>query len=347
MSIKKEDGAGGKYTRELLEEIIFSRLNHKLNEISTKDMEDATDFDDKHVMTTDSYVVDPWRFPGGNIGKLAVAGTVNDLSVVGARPIAMTNGLIIQEGFRTSDLEEIVEEMKSTLDSVGMKMLAGDTKVITSKIGILINTTGVGIRNDALEKNLEVVREYREYASMWIRDTQIKAGDVLIISGTIADHATAIMSTREGLKFEGEFKSDVAPLWPLIEKLMKVGGIVAMKDPTRGGIANLLNEWAQKSNVGLHINEEDIPIKPHVKAFCDALGLDYMAMANEGKVVLAVVDEMAEDVLKVLKSHPLGKDARVFGKATSERVGKVVMETSIGTKRLIPEPSGDPIPRVC
>ncbi|MFP3909711.1 MAG: hydrogenase expression/formation protein HypE [Archaeoglobaceae archaeon] len=345
MIVRKEDGAGGKYMVDFLKKHIISKFNSRVAEISLEDMEDSTDFHSDYVLTTDSYVVDPVVFPGGSIGSLAICGTCNDLSVLGAEPSFLSLSLIIQDGFSVETLEKIVEDMEYWLKETNAKIITGDTKVVEANIGILVNTSGVGLRNGSLDKNLSVVKEYRDYPYQWIRDSGLAPGDAIIISGGIAEHGAAIMSSREGLEFELDVKSDAYPVWLFLNKALEVGGITSMKDPTRGGVAGTLNEMAEKSGTGVLIGEERVPIREDVKGFCDVLGLDPMAMANEGKVVMGICPEMAEEILDKLKKVGQ-KDAEIVGYATDE-FKEVVVETMVGTKKILPSPAADPIPRVC
>lgn len=344
MIIRREDGAGGKYMSEFLKKHVISRFgDHRVGEIALSDMDDSSDFDN-YVFTTDSYVVSPPIFRGGSIGSLAVCGTSNDLAVMGAKPYIISMALIIQEGFRVDEFERIMDDVEKWVNELGLKLITGDTKVVSSNVDIIINTSGIGVRNSALENNLAVVREYRDYPYNWVRDCGLREGDAIIVSGSIAEHAVAIMLSRE-FEFEIDVESDVYPVWLFVEKALEVGGITAMKDPTRGGLANALNEMAEKSGVGIFIEEERIPIREEVKGFCEVLGLDPLSMANEGKVVMGVVEDLADDVLKAL--HKAGqRDAEIIGYATNE-FEEVVVETEIGTRKVLPPPVADPIPRVC
>jgi len=344
-TIRKEDGAGGKYMMEFLKKYIISRFDTRIGEIALSDLDDSTDFHPDYILTTDSYVVSPPIFPGGSIGSLAACGTANDLAVKGAKPSFMSMSLILQDGFALDDLEKILSDIEFWLKKIDARIITGDTKVVESNIGIAINTTGIGMRNEHLERNLKVVNEYRSYPYRWIRDKGLADGDAIIISGNIAEHGAAVMASREGFGFDLDVESDVYPVWLFVSKAMDVGGITAMKDPTRGGIAAALNEIAEKSGVGILIEEEKIPIREDVKSFCDLLGLDPLTMANEGKVVMGVVADMAEEVLKALKRAGQ-KNAEIVGYATLE-FNEVVMETSIGTTKVVPPPTADPIPRVC
>ncbi len=342
--IRKEDGAGGKYMQDFLKKFILSRFSGGFGEIKLEELEDGSDFDD-YILTTDSYVVVPPIFSGGSIGSLAICGTSNDLAVMGAEPKVMSLSLIIQDGFDAKTLERILDDARYWSEKVGVKVITGDTKVVESNIGIAVNTSGVGFRNEYLERNLEVVRSYRDYPYRWVRDRGLREGDAIVVSGTIAEHGVAVMVEREEFGFEMEVKSDVYPVWLFLKDVLKTGGITAMKDPTRGGIAGVLNEMAEKSGVGILIEEERIPVRDEVRGFCDALGLDPMSMACEGRVVMGVVNEAVDDVIKALKKAGQ-KDAEIVGYATKE-FREVVVETAIGSRKILPPPVADPVPRVC
>jgi hydrogenase expression/formation protein HypE len=302
------------------------------------------------VLKSDSHAVKPIFFPGGDIGRLAVSGTVNDIAVMGAEPFALSCGLILEEGLPMSDLERILRSMRETCLEAGVGIVTGDTKVVEkgSLGGCVINVSGVGRRTDALERNLQVVRRFRgAFRSRWTLDSNLSAGDKIILSGTIGDHGLAVLSAQEGLKFGSEIISDVKPLNRLIQALLEeAGGIVAMKDPTRGGLADALNEFSEKSRVGILIHESKIPVREDVQAACEMLGLDPLEVGNEGKIIIGAVKEKAEEILEILKSTEEGRDAEIIGEATGSFVG-VAMETVVGGKRIISRPIGDPIPRIC
>lgn len=346
-AIRMEHGAGGAAMQRLIKERIIKRLGGSGVEVPLEAMDDSAVVNGI-VLKSDSYTVKPIFFPGGDIGRLSVSGTVNDIAVMGGRPLALASGLIIEEGFPLQDLDRILESMAKTCSEASVFVVTGDTKVV-EKGGIdaiVINMSGIGIRSPALDSNLAEVRRRRALSSQWLLDSNLADGDVIIVSGTIGDHGIAIMSCREGYGFEGNISSDVAPLNGLVESLLEVGGIVAMKDPTRGGLSNALNEWAQKSNVGVLIHEDRIPIKGEVRAACEMLGIDPLDVGNEGKLVIGVVAEKAEEVLEELRRHELGRDAEVIGHATKRYEG-VVMRTQVGGLRVLPPPIGDPIPRIC
>jgi hydrogenase expression/formation protein HypE len=345
--ITMAQGAGGERMLEFIKEFVLNELEHDCGEIPLSALDDAAVIEGI-VFTTDSYTVKPLFFPGGDIGLLSVAGTVNDVSVMGARPIALSCGMIIEEGFSSDELHTIMRSMSDTARKADVRIVTGDTKVVEKGAadGLFINTSGIGKRSEYLDKNLERVRASREYAWNWPNDSAVSAGDLLIVSGPIGNHGVALLSFREGYGFETTVKTDAAPLNKLIEAALKVGGVVAMKDPTRGGVANLLNEWADKSSVGISVREEDIPMDDGVISACEMLGIDPLEIGNEGKVVIAVVPEAAEDVLKAVKTMPEGRDARIVGRASADFDG-VMLETHTGGRRIIEPPVGDPVPRIC
>lgn len=340
-------GAGGTAMRELIREFIVGELGGSGAEVPLEALDDSSVVEGIAIHS-DSSTVKPLFFPGGDIGRLAVSGTVNDLAVIGARPLALTCGLILEEGFPLEDLRRILRSASETCREAGVHILAGDTKVMERGAldQLVINTSGIGVRSEELERNLQEVRRYREMRSRWLLDSNLRPGDKILISGTVGDHGVAILSAREGYGFETEVRSDVAPLNGMIREVLGVGGIVAMKDPTRGGLANALNEWSEKSGVGILLHEERIPIREGVRAACEMLGVDPLEMANEGKVVVGVVAQKAEEVLEALRAHRLGREAELIGEVTDEFQG-VVMETSPGGRRILPPPYGDPVPRIC
>ena len=336
MRIKLEHGAGGELMEEFIRNVILKNLTLKsAGGIGLDALDDAAaiPFEDKHlVFTIDGHTVKPIFFPGGDVGRLAISGTVNDLAVMGAEPLALANSMIIQEGFSGEDFEKILKSMDETAKEVPVPIVTGDTKVVEDKIGIFVITAGIGI------------------AERPISDAGAQIGDVVLVSGTVGDHGIALMSHREGIAFETELKSDVSPIWEVVKAVAEAIGwenIHAMKDPTRGGLSNALNEIARKSNVGILVRESDIPVKPEVKAASDMLGISPYEVANEGKVVMVVAKEYAEEALKAVKKSRLGKDAAIIGEAIDQYRGKVILETGIGGKRFMEPPIGDPVPRVC
>lgn len=346
--IALSQGAGGELMDQLIKQSILRYFKKQGSaEVSLADLDDAAVIDDI-VFSTDSHTVQPLIFPGGDIGSLAVCGTINDVSVMGAKPIALSAGFIVEEGFSLETFEKIVKSMATTSTNAGVPIITGDTKVVEKGAiqEFMINTTGIGKRSKTLENNIKEVRRYRPFKQRWLLDSNIRKGDKIIISGNVGEHGIALISFREGYGFETRIKSDIAPLNGLMETIMVVGGIVSAKDPTRGGLANTVNEFSEKSKIGILLDEESIPIPAGVRSACDMLGIDPLEIGNEGKVVLGVVKEKADDVLSALKKHPLGKNAAIIGEAT-DSVKNVVIQTTVGGKRILHKPLGDPVPRIC
>jgi hydrogenase expression/formation protein HypE len=285
--------------------------------------------------TTDSFVVDPIFFPGGTIGSLAVHGTVNDLAMMGARPLWLSVGLIIEEGFSKADLTTILEDMRSAADAAGVKIVTGDTKVVPRGKAdkIFITTSGIGV----VEHDLP------------IHGANAQPGDVIIINGTIGDHGIAVMAGREGLEVSTEIQSDSAALNGLTALLVaKIGaGLHVLRDPTRGGVATTIKEIAQQSGVAITLREEALPVKAAVKGVCAILGLDPLFVANEGKLLAFVSPDAAEAALATIRKHPLGGDAAIIGTVEDGPVGRVRMETVIGGMRAVEMLSGEQLPRIC
>ena len=346
--IKLAQGAGGQMMDKLIKEKILKYFYKESGaEVPLSMLDDSAVIDDI-VFSTDSHTVHPIIFPGGDLGSLAVAGTINDIAVMGAKPIALSAGFIIEEGLSIETFEKIVKSMSQVANDADVPIITGDTKVVEKGAiqEFMINTTGIGKRTVLLDKNIEIVKKYRSFNSRWLLDSNIRRGDKIILSGNIGEHGIALLSFREGYGFETEIKSDIAPINGLMEKILGVGGIVSAKDPTRGGLANTVNEFSDKSKVGIIIEEEKIPIPMGVKSACDMLGIDPLEIGNEGKVVLGVVKEKAEEVLLAIKKHPLGKNAAIIGEA-SNKIKGVVLETIVGGRRNLNKPIGDPVPRIC
>lgn len=318
-------------------------------EVSLEVLADAAVVDNI-VLKSDSHAVKPIFFPGGDIGRLAISGTVNDISVLGAAPFALTCGFVLEEGLMMSDFERILKSMQVTCKEANVAIVTGDTKVVEkgSLGGCVMNTSGVGKRTEALEKNLTVIKQFRpDFDCRWILDSNITEGEKIILSGTIGDHGLAVLSAQEGLSFGSGISSDVKPLNKVIQRLLgESGGITAMKDPTRGGLADALNEMSEKSEVGILIDESKIPIRGDVRSACEMLGLDPLEVGNEGKIIIAVVRERAEEVLGLLRETDAGKEAELIGEATSD-IDVVAMQTVVGGKRIVSRPVGDPVPRIC
>jgi len=342
-------GAGGAVMNDLIRRFVLKYLGGSDAEVPLESLDDAAVIDDV-VLKSDSHVVKPLFFPGGDIGRLAVTGTVNDIAVLGAEPVALTSGFVLEEGLAIDDFERIVRSMGETCKEAGVYVITGDTKVVEKGAleGCVINTSGIGRRNQALEHNIVVVKRHRpHFKSRWLLDSNLRLGDKIILSGTVGDHGLAVLSSREGYGFGSKIVSDVAPLNKVILRLLgEVGGIVAMKDPTRGGLSNALNEWSQKSKVGILVVEEKIPIREDVRSACEMLGIDPLEVGNEGKIIVSVIAEKAEDVLMALRETKEGKNAQIIGEATIQ-FKEVALQTVVGGKRILTPPIGDPIPRIC
>lgn len=343
-------GAGGAIMNELIKQFILKHLGNAPSgaEVGLEALDDAAVIGDI-VVKSDSHAVKPIFFPGGDIGRLSVSGTVNDISCLGAEPTALACGFVLEEGLALADFDRILVSMRQACDEAGVYVITGDTKVVEkgSLGGCVVNVSGIGHRTEALEQNIAVVRQFRPaFKSRWLLDSNLQAGDKIILSGTIGDHGLAVLSAQEGLRFGSGIVSDVKPLNKLVQQLLEVGGIMALKDPTRGGLANALNEWSEKSSVGVLIHEDKIPIREDVKAACEMLGIDPLEVGNEGKLIIGVVKEKAEEVLAKLKTTKEGKDAQIIGE-TTKQFSQVAMQTVVGGKRIIATPIGDPIPRIC
>jgi hydrogenase expression/formation protein HypE len=286
------------------------------------------------AFTTDAFVVKPIFFPGGDIGKLAVHGTVNDLAVGGARPLFLSAAFILEEGLPLEDLKRIVASMRQACDEAGITLVTGDTKVVDRGKGdqIFIATSGIGV--------------VPENVSLSIRAAQ--PGDVILVSGTIGDHGIAIMSVREGIEFETVLESDSAPLTDLAQTMLRVSpNIRCMRDPTRGGVSSSLNELAEASRVGVVVDESALPLRPEVKAACEMLGLDPLYVANEGKLIGVVPADDAEVVLAAMRAHPLGRNAAIIGWVVDDHAGMVVMRSLVGGERVVTLLAGEQLPRIC
>lgn len=318
-------------------------------EVPLEAMDDAAVVGDV-VLKSDSHAVKPLFFPGGDIGRLSISGTVNDIAMIGAEPYALASGFVLEEGLALADLERILESMEQTCKEAHVSIVTGDTKVVEkgSLGGCIINISGIGRRTESLDNDIAVVRKFRpDFRSRWTLDSNISTGDRVILSGTVGDHGLAVLSAQQGLSFGSDIKSDVKPLNLVVQRLLsEAGGIVAMKDPTRGGLADALNEFSEKSKVGILIHEGTIPVREDVRAACEMLGLDPLEIGNEGKLIIGAVKEKAEEILETLRSTRAGREAEIIGEATNDFAG-VAMQTVIGGKRIIARPIGDPIPRIC
>jgi hydrogenase expression/formation protein HypE len=326
-------GGGGKLSAELVEHIFLPAFHNK--HLAT--LADSTVFEvaaGRLAMSTDSYVVRPLFFPGGSIADLAVNGTVNDLSMSGAKPLYLSAAFIIEEGFSVAKLKQIADDMGAAARKAGVAIIAGDTKVVEKGHGdgLYINTSGVGIVP----------------AGVNIAPTRAEPGDVVILSGTIGNHGMAIMSVREGLEFEAAIESDSAPLAAMVASMIETcPEIHVLRDPTRGGLATSLNEIAQASRCGIRIEDNCLPIDPAVQSACEILGLDPMLVANEGKLVCIVPNQYAADTLLAMRSHEVGARAAVIGTVVPDHPGMVIAKTAIGASRVITVPIGEQLPRIC
>jgi hydrogenase expression/formation protein HypE len=326
-------GSGGKLTHQLVQQMILPAFRNPILE-SQHDGAALSMNGARIAFSTDSYIVNPIFFPGGNIGDLAVNGTVNDLSMCGARPRYLSASFIIEEGLPMDDLWQILTSMKVAADVAGVALVTGDTKVVDRGKGdkIFINTSGVGIIPDGVH----------------IDPALAQPGDVIIVSGPIASHGMAIMSVREGLEFDTPIESDSAALNGLVETIFSASNSIhVMRDPTRGGVASALNEIAERSRVGIMLHESSIPITSEVQGACEILGLDPLYVANEGKLLVFVPRQEAEKVLAAMKATPLGQQAAIIGEVVCEHTGIVVMTTSIGGNRVVDMLSDEQLPRIC
>jgi len=331
--IQMDHGAGGRASHDLVAKTFMPALaNPILTELNDSALINFQDL--RLAMSTDSYVVDPIFFPGGDIGSLAVHGTVNDLAMRGAQPCYLSVGFILEEGLELTDLEKLITSMAEAAREAGVQVVAADTKVVERGKAdrIFINTAGVGIIAPGVN----------------IAGQNAKPGDFVLINGPVGDHGIAVLSTREGLSFQTEIQSDSAPLNVLVSDMLEVSrNIHVLRDPTRGGVATALNEVAKQSAVGIELEESNLPVRPEVNAACEMLGLDPLYVANEGKVLVLVAPEDADQVLDKMRQHPLGRDSCIIGRVVSEHPGRVVLHTGIGGRRIVDMLSGEQLPRIC
>jgi hydrogenase expression/formation protein HypE len=326
-------GGGGRLSQQLVAKMFAAQFHNALLE----PLHDGAVFEVEQgrlAFSTDSYVVTPRFFPGGNIGELAVYGTVNDLAMCGARPLYLSAGFIIEEGFSMDELWRIVLSMREAADRAGVRIVTGDTKVVErgKGDGLFINTAGIG----------------RVAENISIAPSRARAGDCVLLSGAIAEHGIAILSVREGLAFETEIRSDCAPLNELVQSMLDVcPGIHVLRDPTRGGVASALNEIAAGARLGIDIDETLIPVRDDVRGACELLGLDPLYIANEGKLLAIVPADAADRILAAMRAHDAARDARIIGHVTTDHPGAVVMRSSIGGRRFVDMLSGEQLPRIC
>jgi hydrogenase expression/formation protein HypE len=332
-------GGGGKLGNELVEHLFLPAFRNpaleNLGDAAVLDFSGEGVVGGRLAMSTDSFVVQPLFFPGGSIGELAVNGTVNDLAVSGAVPRFLSASFILEEGLPLAQLAAIVETMAAAAATAGVEIVTGDTKVVERSHGdgCYINTAGIGVLRPGIS----------------VGPRRAQPGDAILLSGTIGDHGMAIMSVREGLEFESQIRSDCAALNGLITAVLDAAGaaVHAMRDPTRGGLASTLNEIAAASGVGITIDELNLPVRPQVQAACELLGFDPVYVANEGKAVFFVAPEAADEVLAVLRAHPLGREAARIGQVTAEHPRLLVARTAMGANRVIPIQIGEQLPRIC
>ncbi len=326
-------GAGGQMSRSLIQELILKHFGHP----TLRRLEDSALFAiqaGEMAFTTDSFVIQPLFFPGGDVGKLAVAGTVNDLLCLGAQPLYLSLALIIEEGFSLRELDSILASASGEAKGAGVAVLCGDTKVVErgKGDGLFVNTSGVGRVPNGLK----------------ISPDRIQVGDAIVINGYIGDHGIAVLSQREGFLFSSQLKSDCASLTGLVQKALEQGlPIHCMRDPTRGGLGTILAEIAKQRLLGIQVEEKSIPLRPEVRGACELLGLDPLYVANEGKMVFFVPQERAGELLTILKKDPLGKKAAVIGRVVAEHPGLAVLKTRIGGSRIVDLPTGELLPRIC
>jgi hydrogenase expression/formation protein HypE len=333
--IRLAHGAGGRLMADLISDVFAPPLdNPHLRRLADSAVLQPPTSNLQFAISTDSFVVRPLFFPGGDIGSLAVHGTVNDVAMSGARPLWLTAGFILEEGLEMAVLERVVRSMAEAARTAGVQVVAGDTKVVERGHGdgIYINTAGVGIVIEGVE----------------VGPDRVCPGDLVLLSGTLGDHGIAVLSQREGLEFETELVSDSAPLNGLVEALLAAAPHThCLRDPTRGGLAAALNELAGTSTVGIEIEEAAVPVQPAVAAACEMLGFDPLTVANEGKLIAFVPPEEAEGALEAMRAHPLGREAAHIGVVTEEHPGMVLARTGIGGRRVVDMPLGELLPRIC
>ncbi|MFN2354062.1 MAG: hydrogenase expression/formation protein HypE [Desulfopila sp.] len=333
-TILLDHGSGGTASQDLIGNLFLKYLDNPI----LHDLEDSAILDSQPgrlAFSTDSYVVDPIFFPGGDIGKLAVHGTINDLAMRGAKPLCLSLGLILEEGLDFSDLEKIIASIAQASKDSGVPIVTGDTKVVPRGKGdkIFINTSGIGVVPDGIE----------------ISSINARAGDNIILSGTMGDHGITIMTRRAGISMDGKLESDTMALHTMVDKLITEipDAIHTMRDPTRGGVATSLNEIAANSGLGIEMEENDLPVTPQVRTACEILGLEPLYLANEGKCLVVVSDEATEQALELMHGCSEGREAKVIGKMVEGTPGRVVIKTGIGGSRVVTPLHGEPLPRIC
>ncbi len=332
-SVQLAHGSGGKLSAELLEKLFLPRFSNRILD-RLEDQAVLKKPSGRLAFSTDTFVVDPIFFPGGNIGDLAINGTVNDIAMAGARPLYLSVGFILEEGLPLETLHRIVLSMEEAAVGAGVKIVTGDTKVVPRGgcDKIFINTSGIGVIPDGVRMAL----------------SSIKPGDRLILSGSVADHGMAVMTCRQGLSFQSGIESDTAALNSLVEDMLKVSmEIRTMRDPTRGGLATTLNEFASAAGQGIVIEQDKVPVNRDVQGACEILGIDPLSVANEGKLVAVVPAAVADDMIGVMRQHPLGRKAVVIGEVVAEHPGLVALQTGLGVRQVLDMPVGEQLPRIC
>jgi hydrogenase expression/formation protein HypE len=329
-----DHGSGGLASQQLISELFLKYLDNPTLH-SLEDSAILANRPGRLAFTTDSYVVDPIFFPGGDIGKLAVHGTINDLAMRGAAPFCLSLGLILEEGFEMDELERVIISISTACREAGVPVVTGDTKVVPKGKGdkIFINTSGIGFVADGVD----------------ISSQNARAGDAVIVSGTIGDHGITIMTRRAGISVQGELRSDTMPLHTLVATLLRElpGDIHTLRDPTRGGVATTLNEVAASCGLSIELRDEALPVRPQVRAACELLGLDPLYLANEGKCLVVVKGDAAEKALTIIRATPEGREAAIIGRLTAAKAGRVIINTPIGGARVVTPLQGLPLPRIC
>jgi hydrogenase expression/formation protein HypE len=336
--INLSHGSGGRAMRRLIDEVFVRTFDNAalsvLEDQATIALSDLVLHGDRLAFTTDTYVVDPLFFPGGDIGGLAVAGTVNDLAMSGARPLFLSCGMVLEEGLPVATLRRVAASMKQMADRAGVKIVTGDTKVVERGAAdkMFINTAGIGAVPSGIS----------------ISAANARPGDVVIVNGVMGDHGTAILIARNQLALEADIESDCQPLHGLVTAMLaRYRNIRCLRDATRGGLATVLNEFARSSNVGIRINERDVPLREEVKGACEILGLDPLYLANEGRLVGIVPPDGADAVLTAMRTHPSGTGSAIIGEVTDKRRGMVTMQTIFGGERIVDMLVGEQLPRIC
>jgi len=333
-TILLDHGSGGLASQRLISGLFLKHLDNPI----LRTLEDSALLENQPgrlAFTTDSYVVDPIFFPGGDIGKLAVHGTINDLAMRGAKPLCLSLGLILEEGFPLADLEQVIISISEACNEANVPIVTGDTKVVPKGKGdkIFINTSGIGFVEEEIN----------------ISSQKAKAGDIVILSGTMGDHGITIMTRQAGISIQGNLRSDTMPLHNLVQKLLSElsSSIHTLRDPTRGGVASTLNEIAENSGLCIELNDQSLPIRPEVKAACELLGLEPLYLANEGKCLAIVSAEGADKTLEIMHSTREGAEAAIIGRLVTGRAGRVIINTPVGGTRVVTPLHGEPLPRIC